>query len=689
MAVDKYNCRECHKNIAATGQSPSPFRYRKHDREKATECPNSRTIIPAWIVKRGPEAEDTDVPVIGRDYAPCPECKRSPLLDDEGRYALHIKEPGVPSSERVDCPKSGQPYEAPEGEECTTTESPTSGESLTAPTVPASTATDARPAASPARESEGSPAPSLSGPPSPKAAPSDAANTPTASTPAAPAAAAPTEAEEMLSKWATKAREIENRKLPETEPSPASTPTPQALPPRPDAPEAPPPAKPDSASTEPAAGTRSAADAVAASGAASSSTKSSKSETPPDVKALAKLFPRSARTPDSTAASAGPTPAGALAVHSCGQDPHLTGCKTTYPGAPTPTPDAAPSTAATPPTPADALPSSDVPYWIVPDSSGGPPIDLRRLKAVAHSCGLADGHTVDCVLTLDEKEPQAPVFAQPGSPFSQPAKLPAAVTDPIPMTVLGEQVAARMKELFYSYDNRNTSDNRSAQTTLGPSEIGTPCDRRLAMSLLQIPPVNPGGDGWAAFVGTCIHAGLAEMFVWASGDTGRFAVEQRLQFPNQHVPGGTADLLDRTLCMVDDHKSQGRWSLDKLRTQGMTPTQRVQLHTYGYGMRLKGEAVDFVAIISWPREASSLADLYVVVEPYDPQIARDALERVDGIAAEIKMHETVRATWAGLDINAHKLGIAKEFDIDPESCKFCPFFAPGDADMTRGCNGRA
>lgn len=295
-----------------------------------------------------------------------------------------------------------------------------------------------------------------------------------------------------------------------------------------------------------------------------------------------------------------------------------------------------------------------------------------------------NGHTIDCVLTLEEK----PTFAQPGSPFSQPAKLPKAVTDPIPMTVLAEQVAARMKELFYSYDNRRSADNRSAQTTLGPSEIGTPCDRRLAMSLLSIPAVNPGGDGWAAFVGTCIHAGLADMFTWADAGTGRFAVEQRLTFPNEHVPRGTADLLDRTLCMVDDHKSQGRWSLDKLKTQGMTPTQRVQLHTYGYGQRLKGETVDFVAIISWPREASSLADLYVVAEPYDPQIARDALERVDRIAAEVQAHETGRATWAGLDIAAHKLGIAREFPV-ADDCKFCSHFAPGDADMARGCNGRA
>lgn len=256
------------------------------------------------------------------------------------------------------------------------------------------------------------------------------------------------------------------------------------------------------------------------------------------------------------------------------------------------------------------------------------------------------------------------------------------------MTVPAEQIAARMRELFFSYGNRQTDDNRSAQVTLGPSAIGSPCNRRIAMSLLRIPAVNPGGDGWAAFKGTAIHAALAELFTWASADTGRFAVEVPLRLPSKYVPGGTTDLLDRVLLMVDDHKIQSRWSQDRLKVDGMTATQRVQLHTYGFGARLQGEEVEHVALISWPMESSSLDDLYVVVEPYDPQIARDALARVDGIAAEVQAHETERATWAGLDIAAQNLDIARQFDV-ADDCRFCPFYAPGDPGMTRGCNGRS
>ncbi|MCX4912875.1 hypothetical protein [Streptomyces sp. NBC_00687] len=591
--ADKYNCRKCHKNVAATGQSPSPLRYRKHDGEKTVECENSRTIIPGWMVKRGPETVEDDRPVIGRDYAQCPDCGRSPLLDDAGKFAPHIREAGVPSAERVDCPMSGEPY-TPEGEECET-EAP-------------------------------------SGPPSPKEAPGTAAPPQTAATDGSATtersprtAVAPTEAEQMLNRWAAKTREIEDRKLPETEPSPASTPTQPDLPPRPDAPEVPP------SSPSPAAPNPTGADSAAGAGAEASK------EMEPSVSAAASPDPVSSASP----ASAGPSEAPAQPLPESAPTPAST---STDSAAPAPAAAPAPDAASTPTAPAPEEPAAAVPA-------------------------------------------ESP-FSQPGLPFSQPARLPAAVTDPIPMTVLAEQVVARMKELFYAYDNRNTDDNRSAQVTLGPSEIGTPCDRRLAMSLLGIPAVNPGGDGWAAFVGTCVHAGLAEMFMWADAGTGRFAVEQRLTFPNEHVPKGTADLLDRTLCMVDDHKAQGRWSLDKLKTQGIPPGYRVQLHTYGYGQRLKGEVVDFVALISWPREASTLADMYAVIEPYDPQVARDAFARVDRLAAEVQAHETERATWAGLDIAAQKLSIARQFSV-ADDCRFCPFYAPGDPGMTRGCNGRS
>jgi hypothetical protein len=276
-----------------------------------------------------------------------------------------------------------------------------------------------------------------------------------------------------------------------------------------------------------------------------------------------------------------------------------------------------------------------------------------------------------------------PEFRQPDPPFEQPGPLARVIAQAQPMTDRGREIAARIKETFYAYTNRL---DRSQQTSLGPSEIGTPCDRRIAMSVLRIDPVNPGGDNWASFVGTCVHAGLAEMFLWANADTGRYAVEVPLKFPSVHVPRGTGDLLDRTMCMFLDHKLMGRWSLDKLTTKGPSPVYRTQVHTYAYGARLKGEVVDHVAIIGWPREAGTLDDLYVWTEPYDPTVAIEALDRVERIAAEVKrLSAPMRpdGDWSA----GRPMEVAREFGT-ADDCRFCPFHAPGDSTGERGCNGK-
>src|SRR5580704_5039743 len=70
-------------------------------------------------------------------------------------------------------------------------------------------------------------------------------------------------------------------------------------------------------------------------------------------------------------------------------------------------------------------------------------------------------------------------------------------------------IAAHMKEVWWRGTAHST---RSMQQTLGPSEIGHECDRRLAYKLAGYPTVNPTASGWAAWVGTQIHRGLAELF---------------------------------------------------------------------------------------------------------------------------------------------------------------------------------
>lgn len=269
----------------------------------------------------------------------------------------------------------------------------------------------------------------------------------------------------------------------------------------------------------------------------------------------------------------------------------------------------------------------------------------------------------------DASATEAPAnpHVRPDDPFTAPPRVIKAVADVRPMDPFELEIASRLKEMFFAYTNRS---RRSTQEHLGPSEVGTPCDRRLAMALAGRTKVNPGGDNWASFIGTAVHVSLAEMFEWANAGTGRYVTELPLTFESAVMPRGTGDLLDRVLLVFVDHKVMGRWSLDKLRTMGPIPTYFVQVHLYAHAARNAGETVEHVCIVAWPREGSSLDDLYVWAQPYDPTVARDALARLDKISKQVEDG-------------------CLETDFDAaEDCRYCPYHAPGDEGFTRGCPGR-
>ena len=275
------------------------------------------------------------------------------------------------------------------------------------------------------------------------------------------------------------------------------------------------------------------------------------------------------------------------------------------------------------------------------------------------------------------------VILQPFSPFLQPGVIVPKLSVKNAMSERGKEIAARLRETFYAYTNRNSSDNRSAQKTLGPSEIGSPCDRQIAMKLLGIKPVNPQ-EGWAPFVGTAVHAELAKMFEWANGSgSGRYHIEMSVSFGSTVVPRGTLDLYDGVLYMVDDHKLKGRWSLNKLVQEGPTETESIQLQTYGLGAEQAGFKVREVAIIGWPRQESSLDNLFVHVEAYDRKKAQAAIKRVEQIAADVGL----RLPDDRVPIDAERMIVARGFPTG-DDCKWCPFHLKNDKGMERGCPGK-
>lgn len=277
------------------------------------------------------------------------------------------------------------------------------------------------------------------------------------------------------------------------------------------------------------------------------------------------------------------------------------------------------------------------------------------------------------------------VILQPFSHILQPG-LYEGPQKPEPMGELAKELATKIKETFYAYSNRKTADNRGAQTTLGPSEIGTPCDRRLAMSLLGVPPVNPGGDGWAAFVGTCTHAGMAEVYTFADAGTGRYAVEMPVFLGIPEVPRGTTDLLDRRDGTIVDWKVMGAYSLKKFKLEGPSSTYRTQAHVYGLGAERAGEKVRNVAIVGLPRAGSSLDEMHVWTEGYDRKFAQAALDRVGKIANEIQGRRDDTGALAA-DTPADIMYLARQFPAG-DDCLYCPFHLKGDKEMKRGCPGK-
>lgn len=216
---------------------------------------------------------------------------------------------------------------------------------------------------------------------------------------------------------------------------------------------------------------------------------------------------------------------------------------------------------------------------------------------------------------------------------------------------------------------------RSRQTAIGPSEVGQDCARRLAYKLLDWPTANPDGDPWPSVVGTATHAWLGDAFE-AAGQPGRYLVEKRLAIAPPLLPGGSCDLYDTWTETVIDHKVVGQSSMSRYKREGPRRQYRVQLHVYGLGWELAGRAPRNVALAFYPR-GGLLSGLWVWTEPYDRQIALDAIARLHNI----------RQLAISLDPEAHPERWALIPATADHGCTYCPWWRPGSTDLSSGCPG--
>lgn len=255
------------------------------------------------------------------------------------------------------------------------------------------------------------------------------------------------------------------------------------------------------------------------------------------------------------------------------------------------------------------------------------------------------------------------------------ATTPPAVTPPANLPPLDETIRAVVQAA-------GDGSARSQQRRIGPSEIGQECDRFIGYKLMSVEPTNVGRDNWLAILGTAAHAWLEAAFRANNTITpGRWLIEERVWLNGSL--SGSCDLFDTWTGEVIDHKLLGKTSANKIRKNGPPPKYRVQLHLYGYGHARAGRQVNRVTLACYPRNDSLNGQfggqkLLVWSEPYDEQIALDALTRIASITE----------TAAVLDIEHHPERWALIPATSGDDCKYCPYFNPNATSASdTGCPG--
>lgn len=176
---------------------------------------------------------------------------------------------------------------------------------------------------------------------------------------------------------------------------------------------------------------------------------------------------------------------------------------------------------------------------------------------------------------------------------------------------------------------------RSLQATIGPSELGTGCDRCLIHKLAGTPQVDTHA-AWLPHIGTLVHEWLAEKVTLSDLAGTTWLAEERVhvgQVGGQDIHG-SADLFHLPSGTVWDWKIVGTTTMRAAR-RGPKPVYRAQAHLYGLGFEEAGHQVHHVAIAHLPRNAITLDAAVIWSEPYDRGIAEAAIARADMFARAI------------------------------------------------------
>lgn len=222
----------------------------------------------------------------------------------------------------------------------------------------------------------------------------------------------------------------------------------------------------------------------------------------------------------------------------------------------------------------------------------------------------------------------------------------------------------------------NANSHRSQQVELGCSEVGNPCDRRIAYRIAGVQPTGYSNDPWPAVVGTSIHS-------WMESAVNSFQQAHNLShwvtemevFPNPLVKGHT-DLYDAKRQLVLDWKFPSADNLRKMREE--IPAQyQTQVMLYGLGHLQAGRPVQRVGVVALGRQGW-LKDMHVWTTEFDVAQAQAALARVWRIGGQLLSSDVDDpAVWQSIAFEASRL------------CTWCPFYRRDHAVASKqGCPGK-
>lgn len=210
---------------------------------------------------------------------------------------------------------------------------------------------------------------------------------------------------------------------------------------------------------------------------------------------------------------------------------------------------------------------------------------------------------------------------------------------------------------------------RSQQTTVGPSDLSSPCARQIGYKTLGVETPVANTVNLYAYVGTGLHRQLADALEADNAALGRtrWEVEVPVTVPVADViVPGSADAYDHDTTTVIDWKSRGASSPGA----ATRDKHHRQLGWYGLGLILAGRTVTTQAVVYVPRNGT-LADIEVDARPFDHDSAEAAIRRYEAL---------LTATGAGQTA----LGLLPTAD----DCKFCSWWVPGwPADPATACPG--